>query len=150
MWRAAAFLRQRKYCQTKPWYVLYHSKLQPIHWSVSATNYTGDRLPSVQPSAESACNPVMLPGSPSTTPGCQTLQCDWLHKVFYSLKTFTLPPCAWTIYIFTTENRQQRVLPEMADLPQGKGEQHNSPSLPALWSRRYSGLRERICRRRQC
>lgn len=67
MWRAAAFLRQRKYCQIKPWYVLYHSKLQPIHWSVSATNYTGDRLPSAQPSAESVCNSVMLPGSPSTT-----------------------------------------------------------------------------------
>lgn len=29
--------------------------------------YTGDTLPSVQPSAESVCNPVMLPGSPRTT-----------------------------------------------------------------------------------
>lgn len=47
--------------------MLYHSKLQPMHWSVLVTNYTGDRLPSVQPSAESVCNPVMHPDSPSTT-----------------------------------------------------------------------------------
>lgn len=69
--------------------MLYQSKLQPIHWS-ALTDYTDDRLPSVQPSVECVCNPVV-------PPDCQThctLQFDWLHKVFYSLKIFALSPYA--------------------------------------------------------
>lgn len=113
--------------------------------------YMGVRLPSVQPSAESVCNPVMLPDSPRTTRLQNSLHpAVWLvTQSLLQLENLCAPSlCAWTIYMFLTENCQWRALLEMTDfLLQGRGELHNSPSLPAMWSRRYSGLHERICRR---
>lgn len=42
---------------------------------------------------ECVCNPVV----PQDCQTHCTLQFDWLHKVFYSLKIFALSPCAWTV-----------------------------------------------------
>ena len=123
------------------------AQLWSIHWSVLVTDYTGGRLPSIQPSAGSVCDPGVLPDSPRTNrlPN-SSHPAVWLVtqavlRLEKSLRCLPLPG----LRIASGEYS------EIADFPLGKGGMHNSPSSPGMWSSTYGSLHESICRRRgQC
>lgn len=129
------------------------AQLWSIHWSVLVTDCTGDRLPSLQPSAGSFVTLECFQMAPGLT-GCQThctLQCDGLHNPFYSLKNLCAAfLCLGCLYARHWESPAESTLRNGRFFPGERGNALNSPSPPAMWSSMYSSLHERICRRGQC